>query len=394
MNEQCIKLRDTFDTRFIKENKDLFYKISKENLNIEKGKNTMMRLLINDKEFKDDRANICEFVKGPCSLSKHKHYNDEINTTIYVFGERHTKEDICDNGSSSSLGIDDFLEELIKKTNVFLDIYLELYPDDEYYKSVEDDYKLHLLYKKFNKCINPKTRDNLEKCYLSRFHYGDIRNIVELGKLEDLPFIENMTMDQLDILISEDGEAYKLLKKISLMKTEEDVIKFAMDDFKIRITNKVLQKEISKCPYGVMIVKFCYSRLINLDLKRYIISLYTKMIKTCNTLLKQINYYKNNKSLDVLELIKYTLFEFNNIYISTISYIMDIYLLCRIFRNFKPSEDKPSFQSNIIIYAGQFHAEAYRDFFTAMNFKMEKHTENLKPFKNCVNVKDFLPLFE
>ena len=51
MNEQCIKLRDTFDTRFIKENKDLFYKISKENINTGKGNNTLMRLIINEKEY-------------------------------------------------------------------------------------------------------------------------------------------------------------------------------------------------------------------------------------------------------------------------------------------------------------------------------------------------------
>ena len=71
---------------------------------------------------------------------------------------------------------------------------------------------------------------------------------------------------------------------------------------------------------------------------------------------------------------------------------MDIYLLCRIFRKFKPTENKPSEQSNIIIYSGDNHSSNYRKFLESINFKMEK-IEDIRPFNNCVKVKDFLPLF-
>ncbi len=294
MNEQCIKLRDTFDTRFIKENKDLFYKISKENVNTGKGNNTLMRLIINEKEYAEDRAKMCEFIKGPFSLSKH--YNQETNTTIYVFGETHTIVDSCNQLSNNFLGINEFLEQLMAKTNVFLDIYLEVGTEDIFRNNIHKDLKLYLLYDKFKKCINSRTRDNLEECSLSRVHYGDIRNLTFMGKILDLYYHKNnLTAD--DILNYENGYVLDMINSFSKCKSKADVSAFLKKDFNFNIQNKVLQKEISKCPYGNQIVEFFRSIVVNENLDRYD-KLYDTLIKTSIDILTQLKIVKVYKYLE------------------------------------------------------------------------------------------------
>jgi hypothetical protein len=396
MNEQCIKLRDTFDTRYIKENKDLFYKISKENVNSGKGNNTLMRLIINEKEYSQDRAKMCEFIKGPSTLSMH--YNKETNKTIYIFGENHVVDDTCEVDKSISLGINEFLVELMYKTNVFLDIYIEVRIDDIYNSAIDSRQKLYLLYDKFKKCIKPESRDNLEVCKLGRFHYTDIRHDIDIGKI-DVRLIrkEPFSPDEMNILIQKDGYLYKLLSEISNCKTKNEIKDFINKDFESKISSKLLQKEISKCIYGKEIVDFFHKASMR-DIENEF-SLYQKMVDLCSKILrniKDVDDLQNYPSEIVYQLsqILINLQWFAHYYSVVSFYIMDIYLLCRIFRKFKPTENKPSEQCNIIIYAGNFHSELYREFLETMNFKMEKYTENLKPFKNCVNVKDFLPLFE
>ena len=391
MNEECINLNYTFDTRFIKENKDLFYKISKENINTGKGNNTLMRLIINEKDFKDDRAKMCEFIKGPNSLSKH--YNEEKNITIYLFGEHHLEEDSCNELSNNFLGIDDFLEQLMTKTNVFLDIYLEVGTDDLFYNKLPKKSKLYLLYNKLNPCINSKTRDNLEKCSLSRIHYGDIRDVTFMGKIRNSYYNMNLSIN--DILKYENGYVLNVVDSFSKCKSKAEISAFLEKDFTFNIRHRVFQKEISKSPYGKEIVAFFRSIIVNENLERYY-KLYNRIVEISTNLMVDLktlkaNNYKPNSTF-YIKVMKEML-DFLNLYISNLYYMMDIYLLCRIFKESKYSKNKPSLQHNIIIYSGENHSYNYRKFLDSINFKMEKYTDNLKPFKNCVNVKDFLPLF-
>ncbi len=53
-----------------------------------------MKLLENDIKQSKDRAKMCEFIKGPTSLSKH--YSKLLKMTIYLFGEYHYNEYLSD----------------------------------------------------------------------------------------------------------------------------------------------------------------------------------------------------------------------------------------------------------------------------------------------------------
>jgi len=392
MNEECINLNYTFDTRYIKENKDLFYKISKENVNTGKGNNTLMRLIINEKEYSQDRAKMCEFIKGPTSLSKH--YNEETNTTIYLFGEHHIEQDRCNEVSNNFLGIDEFLEQLMTKTNVFLDIYLEVGTDDLFYNKLPKKSKLYLLHNKLNPCINSKNRHNLEKCSLSRVHYGDIRDVTFMGKIKNSYYNNNLRID--DILKYENGYVLDVINSFSKCKSKTDISAFLDKDFTFNIEHhRVLQKEINKSPYKKEILTFFRSIVLNENLDRYD-KLYDTIVKISSNLVVDLKTLQINKvQVDDTfskKVLKQILF-FLDLYVANLYYMMDIYLLSRIFKKFSYDVNKPSLQHNIIIYSGENHCYNYRKFLESINFKMEKHIDNNKLFKNCVNVKEFLPLF-
>ena len=79
--------------------------------------------------------------------------------------------------------------------------------------------------------------------------------------------------------------------------------------------------------------------------------------------------------------------------ISVCTPIMDAYALARMFRKFKPSSDKPSEMSNIIVYAGDIHSKNYERFiekYLGLKPKIktrQKYDDALK--SSCLNVSKF-----
>jgi hypothetical protein len=74
--------------------------------------------------------------------------------------------------------------------------------------------------------------------------------------------------------------------------------------------------------------------------------------------------------------------------------LMDMYLLARVFKVFKPSERQPSNVQHAIIYVGELHAKHYRDFFEVLlGIKPKILTINTSgestDFNSCLNIEHF-----
>ena len=63
-----------------------------------------------------------EFIGGPFSLTCH--WSEEYKKMIYIFGEYHTNKADC--SEFPNMLVENFIYELIDKTDVFIDIFLEV----------------------------------------------------------------------------------------------------------------------------------------------------------------------------------------------------------------------------------------------------------------------------
>jgi hypothetical protein len=69
------------------------------------------------------------------------------------------------------INIEDYLEQLFKNTDAFIDFYFET---ERTYQDSYGDIRLAVIAKRFKDCFyNPKENEN--KCKLSRMHYFDVR---------------------------------------------------------------------------------------------------------------------------------------------------------------------------------------------------------------------------
>ena len=156
MEKLCKDLKSTYDTNILdNEDKivqDEFLKVSREN-RINKGNKVLMQLICNhyDKSVQKPTA---EFIGGPFTLSIHWHPG--FKKMIYIFGEQHANITDCDKfkKDANTILIEDYLYNLMLTTDVFLDIYLEIfsYQDGEYnMRRVYSDGRSNELFKKFKK---------------------------------------------------------------------------------------------------------------------------------------------------------------------------------------------------------------------------------------------------
>jgi len=123
---------------------------------------------------KEDKKPIADFIGGPSTLTMH--WSKQYKKLIYIFGEKHSETTDCKNFYSKKdqdqvMLIEDYLEQLFKNTDAFIDFYLET---ERTYQDIYVDTRMAVMAKSFKDCFyNPKENEN--KCKLSRMHYFDIR---------------------------------------------------------------------------------------------------------------------------------------------------------------------------------------------------------------------------
>lgn len=277
------------------------------------------------------------------------------------------------------------MEELIKNTDVFLDIYLELpvyqgcgykYPHSECIPHVKQ--RIMKIGKHLHECVDTETRNANRQCDLSRIHYFDVRKSETKEKLNIVStFVSKVNTifaymgdyygkKDIDNLLNITNEFIETLKIFCLEpETPEETEKFNTFWTGQISSNLVSIKEFDKS-FGVPgLVDFFKKELLLIAYKN------NKKIKEYSTYI--IEYYnsKDRKSIDKEE----QFLDYYNALKSVLTennyMVADVYTISRIFKKFnldpddptkKRPTDEPIEPRNIIIYAGDFHSNNYRKF--------------------------------
>ena len=336
-------------------------------------KNKTIVTLIYNYFFKKSLLPNVNYITGPFSLSYH--YIPSLDKKIYIFGENHVNTHLCPVSLNNTF-IVDYIVELLKNTNVFIDFYIEdrlktiesinLDWGEDYIKDNQNTWGITLETLRHKLLYCRKNKKEQQWCITNRIHQSDVR----LAYFYDISRYTDM--------YENDAELYKIIHYFSVISKieskEEKIIKLNQIDkilfkkiFNIILIsensikylfNEILKNKNIKKQYNKTNAKI--KKLIKKYFKQKILSIYSVFINDYF-----IKEYTSIKNIDTF---------FDDIYacISMVSFcsnlsvlFMDMYLLCRLFvtyDNTKREDYAPSDQKNIIIYAGDLHSELYRDF--------------------------------
>ena len=333
---------------------------------------------------------IVDFIGGPKTLSIHWH--PQYKKIIYVFGEAHTANMDCNKFKTTTgirypitVPIEDYLYDLMKSTDVFLDIYFEFSFPSPHSKSFPEypssNQSLHKLLNKFKKCLVYDSRHE-KSCRLARSHYFDIRqdssNPRDLAKNKiDIVWVKSIldtvygfkTLEnriwQLKIFLNK-SYVSDILRKLT-DTNDVNIYEFMLNQLK---ENRYIKKELGKIVENRENLISAFDRFFYFQISiTMMVNIHT-IKRSVNTLLnyKTTSYEELNDNLDV----------FLKAMLLPISCFADGYLLARVFKDFNMSEmdekaykgatHQPNRAHNIIIYAGDAHANKYRNFLSYIGF--------------------------
>lgn len=373
-------LYKTFDTNIL----DKLDEDTRQNI-IQENKNTTIAKLI-DNHLNKTKP-IAEYIGGPYRINHM--YSKEYNMNIYLFGEYHSNETDC---PEDYILIENYLEQLLENTDVFLDMYFEFpgFIKDEYKSTnLMIDQRMKELFNKFYNCVQKLSRNN-PKCQLARIHYIDIRSFEDtyIGS-DDLLWVVNTFdfrnvgyLEQLEIFSKNYSRIIDIILKL---------LKFNKEQYKSYVFEQItkhpyLQKEVDRSYLYVNIMHFMSETLNNA-----IDELYNE-IKTLVIKIAQLlpQFQKEEISKQIFDLIKIL----HSCFLDIVSRIMDGYSLGRIFKEFNvTNEEQPKRAHNIIYYAGSFHTEYICDFLIKNGFENIESVSKGN-YKNCIDMKGIKqPLF-
>uniref|UniRef100_A0A6C0H493 Uncharacterized protein n=1 Tax=viral metagenome TaxID=1070528 RepID=A0A6C0H493_9ZZZZ len=458
IEETINKLIETYDPKLLDDvrirtlSKEI-YKIAETDKDKIVHRKVLMELIRNHKNGGSEKP-VTDFIGGPCTLSCHM--SEKYNKMIYIFGEYHeaiTNCDVFQEGSDIAeimMLVEDFIYILIDKTDVFIDILLEVpaierkqtkYKDS--YTGIKNSRSMTNLFNKLQKCIQYDTRHD-NACRLSRVHYFDIRSINEdrysdvfdlIFETYCIYFSYNITVytnynnynnykkeivSEPKLIQKEKIKYYKRQKSIT-EKTREDLRNlFLTEKHKVFIdlldhlidepgkieefflfqmySNIYVDHELTKIPEQDLVEKI--KTFFNENTK--------KIIRTNETIwienIKVILDFLTEKST------KYDDYDFVNSVIAVfvpcfefVCTIPDIYTISRMFKEFnikklaykdEVNEDQPKRAHNIIVYSGNKHSIMYRKFLEFIGFEEISSTNMHFSGQTCIDVREFpLPFF-
>ena len=271
-----------------------------------------------------------------------------------------------------SIKIDNFIEKTIQMNkNVPIDIYLELPYQEKttmpkYFES--DISYIHDVKNKFYECLYKKDckYPNL------RVHYNDFRSIMNKEYIESdkirgptYSLIQFLAGDWEDILYLEKSTEILLekLRNVFLKSQHDNMfdLLYSIYDIHGKITKQYNNIKNTKI---IQIIR------------KYYIDLYTTNNYNKKTVLKQLNdsiskinesdLYKQVYRKEEHEKIK-------QILINILIPILDVYLVGRLFRDYKETDKYSGIAKNSMIYVGQLHIINIRNILNLLGFKYINH---------------------
>ena len=396
MESLCSNLIETYNTNYL-DSEDLdtaecFYETSENHKDGEKGRTTLMKCIVN--HFTKQKLKV-KYIGGPISLSYHR----KDRKHIYIFGEYHSPRIDCPP-QAEIMKVEDYLYEVLKNTDVFLDIYFELDPPegrDSSYKDYDNIYRLIRLFFKFKECIDYATRFD-DICRLARIHYTDYRHI---GKKSSritnfyLSLSDYTQYPNIDKLFSE--SSIEVLNILSMRNGEDEYVNLFLGMIR---ENYYLVKELDKSLLKNEIEFFTMTKLKSIIKERK-----TLITDISNIILGLYEQYKRGiVTRDLIDNIKDSVRILKSYIIGIVAKEMDLYLLSRVFRKFditrpyaKPNQkdeeeskytDQPVEPHNIVIYAGDLHSCNCREFLSYIGFEEVSIIEE-KEYNTCLDVRNF-----
>jgi hypothetical protein len=335
---------------------------------------------------------ITEFIGGPKTLSIHWH--PQYKKLIYIFGESHADNMDCKKFKTTTgiqypitVPIEDYLYDLMKSTDVFLDIYFEFpfyYPDrysDFQVSPLERSSRLDKLFNKFKKCLMYDSRHE-KSCRLARSHYFDIRhyssNPLNLEKSKiDIVWVKSQFYQI--FMYGRTNFAMFRLKKFLQNPIISDILRKLTDennkniyDFMINQLkeNRYIKKELDQIVENSENLISAFNDFFYTQIIVNLMPNIDKIKRCANTLLNYVTK-SDDELYDNINKLSFMTF-------STIACFADAYLLARVFKDFNMDEiekkaykgatHQPKRAHNIIIYAGNAHSDNYRDFLSYIGF--------------------------
>ena len=399
----------------------------------------------------ENKKPIANYIGGPYTLTMH--WNKEYKKIIYIFGESHSRKTDCDKfkrkdgffGKQNTMLIEDYLEQLIRNTDVFIDFYLEIGRE----QNLSGNDRISKITQRLKHCFynfrspnhaepvyfgpNPESGfqstnpfshdDTIIKCWLSRMHYFDLRRKAYDVKPDDISYL-CVKMSTLTYILKDirddtggDRSSYPIvIAKFLLDVKYEENIKPILKSFSEIVSlqdyknfwdekideHKFLSKKVTKFKSRHMHTKiktFIKNEILNTKINGIIINpeLFVQLVKQY---IETIDKYKVNGTYNFADAPEsdITLLADSkciSIFIIINTYVADYYLLCRIFREFDLSldanterwTDEPKEPHNIIIYAGNIHSNKVRRFLKELDFDVIHSTDT--SVENCIYMKDF-----
>jgi hypothetical protein len=419
---------ETYDPKILdnpmittKELKQAFYKLAETENALGGPRKVLAELISNHKN--GVKKPIPEFIAGPFTLTCH--FSNEYKKMIYIFGEYHTYETDCGNLSTNKMLVEDFIYELIDKTDVFIDIFLEINAmkrkAKEYnsYDGISNSRSISELFTNLQKCIQYNTRHDNE-CRLSRVNYFDIRKIndnsynIFYEYISDVYHKHARHLNDINKLVKSynkgeiSEELYDQLKQTKIKETFDE-IKHIIDlnnkrsNFFYHLKNDNVENFWLDRMYNNEYVIHELKKITDEELHEKITDFFEQSIRT----FVYSNKENWNDNIDIVIDAKTNMNDYLNSVkfifdpcMRLLSHIADMYTICRMFKDFdlekKPYEgadykDQPKRANNIIIYAGDAHSIFYRAFLDKMQFeKISAKSQS----QTCIDVRNFpLPFF-
>jgi hypothetical protein len=411
-------------------------------------RDTLMRLIDNHRL---NNKPVADLIKGPLTLTFHWH--PEMKMMIYIFGEFHESNTDCIrlhrkkyiNGKIvpvKSMFIEDYMKDLILNTDSYIDFYIEEkahFGYDQDFSDYTDNKRITIMINRFRECIsNVRTRNTNQNCRLSRSHYFDIRQGVVNGNFDivsQINFALCMLFDKYKFNSENNDNPKRNFVKDFTEIYENKLFEVFID----KIKSEEEDKEFAAYLQEELINKYIFlnDKIDRSTMKQSIRTFILDEIKVTALTLKEIiqtnlenlfdefelftitddklvvkknrpNFTRSGKMIKVDHFDKFVkcVSRFHQALINLNSIIADAYLLSRIFKTFdtktthpvkKRNFDEPENPHNIIIYAGNAHADRCRKFLEDVaSFKrLEENTvENPIRAKNCLDMTGITqPLF-
>ena len=332
------------------------------------------------------KLNNVKYIIGPITLTEH--YSKELRKTVYVFGDVHELESKCppDVGTANSMRIDEFIEQILfENSDKVFDLFLEVlypeeltiakrgyrvYPHTNFLKILKDIFQ-ECFYHKGN-CLYPNLRAHWTDFRDEDYVYGvktgglTVGNLCQTGGSLFVSSYENRGKDD-----RTNTETEGLRKELFAMM--DNLPQNARDPASV-LDNPVISKQLNSIKSS--------------GVKDYLISSFLERSGRATTNLWDLKRQgsKNYQSIGVEA-------------IELCDSIMDLYLMARMFREFKRKEMSEGryskSPSNIIVYAGEYHSNYYRNALAALGFEMVNKSVSTEKGRNyqCINVEKFYPWF-